>query len=74
MVETVHFLTFLETIGVLATLIFVLTCMLGMGFSLTVPQILLPAAQCKACNSLAGGKFYTRPFACNRDIEGLPAF
>ncbi|WP_440948083.1 bile acid:sodium symporter family protein [Methanosarcina sp. T3] len=42
MVETVSFLNFLETIGVLATLIFVLTSMLGMGFSLTVPQILIP--------------------------------
>lgn len=40
--ETVPFLTFLETIGVLATLIFVITSMLGMGFSLTVPQILSP--------------------------------
>jgi len=40
--ETVPFLTFLETIGVLATLIFVITSMLGMGFSLTVPQILYP--------------------------------
>jgi predicted Na+-dependent transporter len=42
MVETVSFLNFLETIGVLATLIFVLTSMLGMGFSLTVQQILIP--------------------------------
>ncbi|WP_269849919.1 hypothetical protein [Methanosarcina horonobensis] len=42
MVETVSFLNFLETIGVLATLIFVLTSMLGMGFSLTVQQILVP--------------------------------
>jgi BASS family bile acid:Na+ symporter len=42
MVETVPFLNFLQTIGVLATLIFVLTSMLGMGFSLTVPQILAP--------------------------------
>jgi predicted Na+-dependent transporter len=42
MVETVPFLTFLETVGVLAILIFVLTSMLGMGFSLTVPQIPSP--------------------------------
>ena len=42
MVETVPFLNFLETIGVIATMIFVLTSMLGMGFSLTVPQILSP--------------------------------
>ena len=42
MVETTPFLNFLQTIGVLATLIFVLTSMLGMGFSLTVPQILVP--------------------------------
>ncbi len=42
MVEIVSFLNFLETIGVLATLIFVLTSMLGMGFSLTVQQILVP--------------------------------
>ncbi len=42
MVETVPFPNFLKTIGVLATLVFVLTSMLGMGFSLTVPQILSP--------------------------------
>jgi predicted Na+-dependent transporter len=42
MVETVPFLNFLKTIGVLATFVFVLTSMLGMGFSLTVPQILSP--------------------------------
>ncbi len=42
MVEPIPFLSFLETIGVLATLIFVITSMLGMGFSLTVQQILVP--------------------------------
>ena len=42
MVGTVSFLNFLETIGALATLIFVLTSMLGMGFSLTVQQIIIP--------------------------------
>jgi predicted Na+-dependent transporter len=42
MVETVPFLDFVQTVGVLATLIFVFTSMLGMGFSLTVPQLLAP--------------------------------
>ncbi len=47
MVETASFSSFLETIGVLATLIFVLTSMLGMGFSLTVPQIVAPLRNTK---------------------------
>lgn len=47
MVETASFLNFLGTLGVLATLIFVLTSMLGMGFSLTVPQILAPLSNRK---------------------------
>ncbi|AKB32875.1 transmembrane transport protein [Methanosarcina siciliae HI350] len=47
MVETTSFLNFLETIGVLGTLIFVLTSMLGMGFSLTVQQILAPLSNRK---------------------------
>jgi hypothetical protein len=38
MVTIVPFLNFLETIGVLATMVFVITSMLGMGFSLTVSQ------------------------------------
>ena len=38
MVETVSFLNFLETIDVLATMVFVIASMLGMGFSLTVSQ------------------------------------
>lgn len=42
MVETVHFTDFLGTIGVLATVIFVLTSMLGMGFSLTLREIIEP--------------------------------
>jgi hypothetical protein len=65
MVETVPFLNYLHTIGVLATLIFVLTSRLWMGFSLTVPKI-LPRCIMKVCNSLAGGKLYTLPFASNR--------
>ncbi|KKG13919.1 hypothetical protein EO98_01100 [Methanosarcina sp. 2.H.T.1A.6] len=40
--ETTPFLNILETVGVLATLIFVLTGILGMGFSLTVSQKKLP--------------------------------
>ncbi|AKB28960.1 transmembrane transport protein [Methanosarcina siciliae T4/M] len=47
MVETTSFLNFLETIGVLGTLVFVLTSMLGMGFSLTVQQILAPLSNRK---------------------------
>jgi len=47
MVETASFSSFLETIGVLATLVFVLTSMLGMGFSLTVPQIIAPLRNTK---------------------------
>lgn len=47
MVETASFSSFLETIGVLATLVFVLTSMLGMGFSLTVPQIVAPLRNTK---------------------------
>ncbi|MCQ1535650.1 bile acid:sodium symporter family protein [Methanosarcina sp. KYL-1] len=47
MVETTSFSNFLETIGVLATLVFVLTSMLGMGFSLTVPQIIAPLRNTK---------------------------
>jgi BASS family bile acid:Na+ symporter len=39
MVETVSFTVFLETIGVLAVVIFVLSSMIGMGFSLTVREI-----------------------------------
>jgi hypothetical protein len=42
MVEIVPFLNFLQTIGVLATLIFVLTSRLWMGLSLTVPKIFAP--------------------------------
>jgi BASS family bile acid:Na+ symporter len=42
MVETVSFAEFLGTIGVLATVIFVLTSMLAMGFSLTLQQIIEP--------------------------------
>ena len=42
MVETISFLNFLQTIGVLATLIFIVSSMLGMGFSLTVSEILAP--------------------------------
>lgn len=40
MVETVSFTVFLETIGVLAVVIFVLSSMIGMGFSLTVREII----------------------------------
>ena len=47
MVEITSFSNFLETIGVLCTLIFVLTSMLGMGFSLTVQQILAPLSNWK---------------------------
>ncbi len=47
MVETASFSNFLETIGVLGTLVFVLTSMLGMGFSLTVPQIVAPLRNTK---------------------------
>ncbi|WP_292463260.1 bile acid:sodium symporter family protein [Methanolobus sp.] len=42
MVETVSFTEFLGTIGILATVIFVLTSMLAMGFSLTLQQIIEP--------------------------------
>ncbi|MDV2482778.1 bile acid:sodium symporter family protein [Methanoculleus sp. Wushi-C6] len=40
MFETVSFTVFLETIGVLAVVIFVLSSMIGMGFSLTVREII----------------------------------
>jgi hypothetical protein len=49
MVETVSFLNFLQTICVLATLIFVLTSMLGIGFPLAVP-IRLSRCIMKVCN------------------------
>ena len=42
MVETVPFTVFLETIGVLAAAIFMLSSMLGMGFSLTPREIVEP--------------------------------
>jgi predicted Na+-dependent transporter len=42
MVEIVSFMVFLETIGVLAAVIFVLSSMLAMGFSLTVREIIEP--------------------------------
>lgn len=42
MVETAPFLDFLGTIGILAALIFVISSMLGMGFSLTVHDIIEP--------------------------------
>lgn len=42
MVETASFTEFLGTVGVLATVIFVLTSMLAMGFSLTLQQIIEP--------------------------------
>jgi BASS family bile acid:Na+ symporter len=47
MVETTSFSNFLETVGVLGTLVFVVTSMLGMGFSLTVQQILAPLSNKK---------------------------
>jgi BASS family bile acid:Na+ symporter len=47
MVETTSFSNFLETVGVLGTLVFVITSMLGMGFSLTVQQILAPLSNKK---------------------------
>jgi BASS family bile acid:Na+ symporter len=47
MVETASFAEFLGTIGVLATVIFVLTSMLGMGFSLTLQQIIEPLKNTK---------------------------
>jgi hypothetical protein len=47
MVETTSFSHFLETVGALSTLIFVLTSLLGMGFSLTVQQILAPLSNRK---------------------------
>lgn len=47
MIEPVPFLSFLETIGILSTLIFVLSSMLAMGFSLTVQQILVPLRNTK---------------------------
>ncbi|QSZ66376.1 bile acid:sodium symporter family protein [Methanofollis aquaemaris] len=42
MVETVSFIQFLESIGYLAVLVFVVCSMLAMGFTLTVPEILEP--------------------------------
>lgn len=42
MVETVPFTVFLETIGVLAAAIFMLSSMLAMGFSLTLREIVEP--------------------------------
>lgn len=42
MVETIPFTVFLETIGVLAMVIFVLSSMLVMGFSLTLREIVEP--------------------------------
>ena len=47
MVEITSFSNFLATVGVLSTLIFVFTSMLGMGFSLTVQQILAPLSNRK---------------------------
>lgn len=47
MVTTISFSNFLQTIGVLAALIFVLTSMLGMGFSLTIGQITTPLRNTK---------------------------
>jgi len=47
MVETTSFSNFLETAGVPGTLIFVLTSMLGMGFSLTAAQIVAPLSNRK---------------------------
>lgn len=47
MVEITSFPNFLATVGVLGRLIFVLTSMLGMGFSLTVQQILAPLSNRK---------------------------
>jgi BASS family bile acid:Na+ symporter len=41
-VETTSFSNFHGTVGVLGSLIFVITSLLGMGFSLTVQQILAP--------------------------------
>lgn len=42
MVETVPFTVFLETIGVLATVIFMVSSMFAMGFSLTLREIVEP--------------------------------
>lgn len=46
-VETTSYSNFLETAGVLGTLIFVLTSMLGMGFSLTADKIVAPLSNRK---------------------------
>ncbi len=42
MVDIASFQVFLETVGILAALIFVISNMLSMGFSLTVSQIIAP--------------------------------
>jgi predicted Na+-dependent transporter len=47
MVAIISFSSFLQTIGVLAAVIFVLTSMLGMGFSLTIDQIITPLRNTK---------------------------
>jgi BASS family bile acid:Na+ symporter len=46
-VETTSFSNFLGTVGALGTLIFVITSLLGMCFSLTVQQILAPLSNRK---------------------------
>ncbi len=62
MVETVPFLNFRETIGVLAALVFVLTSMLGMGFSLTVPKILSPLHNLRLVILSLAANFILVPF------------
>ncbi|MGB9928500.1 MAG: bile acid:sodium symporter family protein [Methanosarcina sp.] len=47
MVVATPFSDFIQTIGVLAALIFVVTSMLGMGFSLTLGQIITPLRNTK---------------------------
>ena len=73
MVEITSFSNFLETIGVLCTLIFVLTSMLGMGFSLTVQQILAPLSNWKLVILSLAANFILGPAAYSRNTVNLSA-
>ncbi|MGB9928499.1 MAG: bile acid:sodium symporter family protein [Methanosarcina sp.] len=61
MVEIISFSNFIQTIGVLAAVIFVVTSMLGMGFSLTIDQIITPLRNTKLVLLALAANFIVAP-------------
>lgn len=61
MVVVIPFSDFIQTIGVLAAVIFVVTSMLGMGFSLTIDQIITPLRNTKLVLLALAANFILAP-------------